>query len=52
MVIGIYFKKISVYLIRYTSGEKFKEAVNLYRKKVLARRGLIIPPNPTKEVPT
>jgi hypothetical protein len=35
----------------HTSGEKFKEAVNL-RKKVLERRGLIIPPNPTKEVPT
>jgi hypothetical protein len=36
----------------HTSGEKFKEAVNLLGKKALARRGLIIPPNPTKEVLT
>jgi len=36
----------------YTSSEKFKEAGNLYRKKVLAGRGLIIPTNPTKEVLT
>jgi hypothetical protein len=33
-------------LLPHTLGEKFKEAGNLYRKKVLARRELIIPPNP------
>jgi hypothetical protein len=47
------YSKVYIILLNYnTSGGKFKEAVNLYRKKVLARRGLIIPTNPTKEVLT
>jgi hypothetical protein len=32
-------------------GGKFRKAVNLCRKKVLARRWLIIPPNLIKEAP-
>jgi hypothetical protein len=31
-------------------GEKFRRAENPLRKKVLAGREIIIPPNPTKEV--
>jgi hypothetical protein len=41
-----------VFINVYISGEKFKKAKNLLRKKVLARRGLTIPPNPTKEAVT